>query len=314
MCSRGTPFSYYVRPGSVNRVVIEFRGGGACWDARTCSVARSLFQESVGEDPWVTSESAAVGIYDHKNPENPFKDWHHVYIPYCTGDIHWGNNVKTYGEGAGAVTIHHKGAVNARAALEWTFANIPSPEKAFVTGCSAGAYGSIMWSAHVRQRYPKAKVYQLGDSGAGIITPTFFQDSYPSWKPESSYPTWIPGLDPAKLDELGNLYAAIGGHYKDMSLAQYSTIFDQDQVFYFQTMGGGRPAEWSEKMKASFKKIEASTPGFHSYIAAGSVHCMLPRAEFYTAKACGRRLVDWVSDQVNDKAPPSISAEGCGDR
>src|SRR5215210_4000630 len=31
-CARGTPFKYFVRRGSVNRVIIDFRGGGACWD------------------------------------------------------------------------------------------------------------------------------------------------------------------------------------------------------------------------------------------------------------------------------------------
>jgi hypothetical protein len=311
ICSRGAPFSYFVRKGAVNRVVIDFRGGGACWNAGTCSIAGSLFQETVGKDSFVTDEAIATGIYDHKNPDNPFKDWHHVYVPYCTGDIHWGDNTMTYGSGDGAVTIHHKGAVNARAALKWAFANIPAPEKVFVTGCSAGSYGSIMWSAHVKKRYPNAKVYQFGDSGAGIITSGFFQESYPAWKPEGSYPTWITGLDPASLTELSALYTAIGGHYKDMILSQYATQYDHDQVFYYKAMGGGDAASWSSKMKASFAKIEAATPNFRSFIADGDVHCIIVRDALYSVTSGGVRLIDWLTAMVNDKPPPSVACEAC---
>jgi hypothetical protein len=311
ICSRGTPYAYFVRKGTVNRVVINFRGGGACWNETTCSIAGSLFQETVGSESFATNEENAPGIFDHKNPANPFKDWHHVYIPYCTGDIHWGDNVQTYGQGEAAVTVNHKGAVNARAALAWTYANIPEPEKVFVTGCSAGSYGSILWAAHVRKQYAKAKVYQFGDSGAGIVTQAFFQQSYPSWKPEGSYPTWIEGLDPAKLTELSTLYAAIGAYYDDMTLSQYATQFDHDQVFYFQAMGGGDANAWSEQMKASFAKIEAAVPSFHTFVAPGNVHCIIPYNEFYTVESNGTRLIDWITDMVSDKPITSVACDGC---
>ncbi len=313
ICSRGGPFKYYVRPGTVNRLVVEFRGGGACWSATTCSFAGSLFQETVTDDPVVVDPESVSGIYDHENQDNPFRDWHHVYIPYCTGDIHWGDNVATYGEGDSAVTIQHKGAVNVRAALAWVYENVPAPEKVFVTGCSAGAYGSILWSAHVREHYKKAAVYQFGDSGAGVVTDTFFRDSLPSWKPEGAYPTWISGLDPATLGDLPALYEAIGAFYPDMRLSQFNTVQDEDQIFFFRAMGGDADA-WSEAMKASIAEIEASTPNFTSYLAPGSDHCILWRPQFYTLESNGTRLVKWLDDLVNGAQPPSVACEGdaCG--
>ncbi|MGK4007377.1 pectin acetylesterase-family hydrolase [Sorangium sp. So ce1036] len=313
-CSRGDPFRYFVRPGTVNRLVVEFRGGGACWNATTCAFAGSVFQETVTEDPAIVNEQGATGIYDHENPDNPFRDWHHVYIPYCTGDIHWGDNVATYGEGSGAVTIRHKGAVNVRAALGWIYENVPAPEKVFVTGCSAGAYGSILWSAHLREHYADAPVYQFADSGAGIITDTFFEDSFPSWRPQGAYPTWISGLDPAGLTRLPALYTAIGNHYPDMRLSQYNTAYDEDQIRFFRLMGGGDAAAWSDAMRASVDDIEASTPNFSSYLAPGSDHCILWRPELYTVASGGTRLVAWLDDLVNGDAPPSVACEGdaCG--
>ncbi|AUX28890.1 esterase [Sorangium cellulosum] len=306
-CARGDPFKYLVRPGTVNRLIVEFRGGGACWSAATCSPGADIFQDIVGDDPLTT------GIYDHDNPDNPFRYWHHVYIPYCTGDIHWGDNVATYGQGSSAVTVRHKGAVNVRAALDWIYANVPAPEKVFVTGCSAGAYGSILWSAHLREHYKSASVVQFADSGAGVITDAFFNDSLPSWKPEGAYPTWIPGLEPAELVNLYVLYEKIGAHYPDMRLSQYNTVHDEDQIFFYTAMGGGGGAEaWSEAMRASVDHIEASTPNFRSYLAAGSAHCILWRPEFYTVESGGTPLVRWLDALVNGELPPSVACDDCG--
>ncbi|WP_437327501.1 pectin acetylesterase-family hydrolase [Sorangium sp. So ce381] len=305
-CSRGDPFKYFVRPGTVNRLIVEFRGGGACWNATTCSAAGSLFQETVGDD------ALATGIYDHENPDNPFKDWHHVYIPYCTGDVHWGDNVATYGEGSQAVTIQHKGAVNVRAVLGWIYENVPAPETIFVTGCSAGAYGAILWSAHLREHYKSASVIEFADSGAGIITETFFRDSLPSWKPEGAYPTWIPGLDPAELSRLSVLYEKIGAYYPDMRLSQYNTAYDEEQAFFFSAMGGGDAQEWSDAMRAEIAEIEASTPNFRSFLAAGTAHCILWRPEFYTLESRGTRLVRWLDGLANGAQPPSVACDACG--
>ncbi|WP_437835503.1 pectin acetylesterase-family hydrolase [Sorangium sp. So ce1153] len=311
-CSRGDPFKYFVRPGTVNRLVVEFRGGGACWSQATCSIAGSLFQETVTEDAAVVNQQGATGIYDHENPDNPFREWHHVYIPYCTGDIHWGDNTATYGEGDQAVTIQHKGAVNVRAALGWIYENVPAPEKIFVTGCSAGAYGSIMWSAHLREHYQDASVVQFADSGAGIITDSFFEDSFPAWKPQGAYPTWITGLDPTELARLSVLYEAIGGYYPDMRLSQYNTVYDDDQSFFFKAMGGGDVQAWSDAMRASVADIEASTENFSSFLAPGSAHCILWRPEFYTVESGGTRLVRWLDSLVNGEAPPSVACDECG--
>jgi hypothetical protein len=311
ICARGTPFRYFVRPGSVNRLVIEFRGGGACWNDLTCSISGSLFQETADADAAVLSES--VGIYQHSNPDNPFKDWHHVYIPYCTGDVHWGNADRTYGTGADAFTIHHKGAVNVRAVLDWVYENVPAPEKVFVTGCSAGAYGSILWSSHIRQHYTASDVNQLADSGAGVITDTFFQESFPMWNALEAYPTFIPGVDPNAFSELPQLYQAIGNYYTDMFLSQYNTMYDDNQHFYYKAMGGGDAYEWSTKMNASIDKIAASAPNFRSYTAPGFQHCILPYPNFYEMTSNGVRLIDWINDVVADKDVQNVSCEpNCG--
>ena len=59
-----------------------------------------------------------MGLTDPAAPEHADT---HVYVPYCTGDLHWGNATVRYQEG---VTIEHRGAVNAQAAVDWLQATL----------------------------------------------------------------------------------------------------------------------------------------------------------------------------------------------
>jgi hypothetical protein len=311
ICSRGTEYAFFVRPGTVNKVVIDFIGGGACWNELTCGVADAIFNPDIENVRAAIAANSPAGMYDHDNADNPFKDWYHVILPYCTGDIHWGDNVKTYGSGDTEVTINHKGAVNTRAVLDWVYDNFSAPEDVFVTGCSAGAYGSIMWAPHVAEHYPASRLMQFGDSGAGIITQKFFEESFPSWNAESAFPTWIDALNPKNVNlldlSLSDLYSGVANHYPSNQFSEYNTAFDENQTFYFTVMGGSGAAEWSEKMFASIDKIQASTPTFSSFIAPGEQHCIVLFDNFYTVNTGGVRLVEWLNTMVNGEQPPNAA-------
>ncbi len=315
ICSRGSEYAYWVRPGTVNKVVIDFIGGGACWNAATCGVADAIFEDSVESVRQAVADDQPNGFYDHENADNPFADWYHVIIPYCTGDIHWGDSVTVYNEGAAnEVTINHKGSVNSRAVLEYVFESFKAPEQILVTGCSAGSYGAALWSAHVMEHYPEAEVFQFGDSGAGIITSTFFSESFPSWNAEQAFPAFIPELDPAQVDiegmALPDLYAGVANHFPEQWMSQYSTIRDENQYFYYSVMGGGPIDEWTAEMLASIEEIEGRADNFASFIPAGEQHCILPYDNFYTVTANGVKLTDWLRDRVNGTAVTSAKCVG----
>ena len=44
-CSHGTPYTFFVSPGTVNKLLVEFEGGGCCFDALTC--ATPIYTRSV---------------------------------------------------------------------------------------------------------------------------------------------------------------------------------------------------------------------------------------------------------------------------
>lgn len=313
LCSHGDPYSFWVRKGTTNKLVIDFIGGGACWDEGTCRLSGAVYTPDVEDVRGRIESGDQSGIYDDKNPDNPIGEYYHVIVPYCTGDIHWGNNDATYGTGKDAYTIHHRGAVNARAVLDWVYESFSNPEEIFVTGCSAGSYGAAMWSAHVMDHYPESKIVQLGDSGAGIVTDTFFQESFPSWKAEGAFPAWIPELDPEKVDiqalALNDLYSHVANTYPKQRMSQYNTVRDEDQLFYYNAMGGDE-ADWLPLMQASISDIESRTDNFAAFIAPGEQHCIVPYDNFYTVNSDGQKLVDWVQSALDGEAVESVKCQG----
>jgi hypothetical protein len=312
ICSRGTEYAFFVIPGAKDKVIIEFEGGGACWDAATCGFAKSLFTEAV-DIPKHTVDLAGSGTwYDHTNANHPMKDWTHVFVPYCTGDIHWGDSVKTYMPADTTqppITINHKGAVNATAALDWVYAQLPAPSKLFVTGCSAGGYGSIFWAPQVQKHYSAARVYHFSDSAAGVITDDFFQKSFPSWNVEPHFPSFVAPF--ASVTSMTLMYKAIAAAYPTNVYSQFNTVLDSNQTFYYVAMGGVDNKAWSAKMKASIKEIQTAAPNFRAFLAAGEQHCILPKANFFEAEAGGTKLTDWLSKMVNDQPIDNAYCPDC---
>lgn len=306
-CAAGGAYSFWVHPGTTQRVVVDFMGGGACWDEATCRGGD--FTQDVDGLRQIIDFGYRKGIYDLDNPKNPFgQDWY-VLVPYCTGDIHWGDATVRYGEGAEALTVHHKGAVNSRAVLAWVEQNFKAPERLFVTGCSAGAYGSALWSSHLMKHYEGVPVVQFGDSGAGVITKDFFKASFPSWKAEQAFPSFIEALDPAKTDlrqkSLADLYIEVAKAFPNNRMSQFNRTRDESQLLQFTRMGGTDPNEWTRGMLASVRSIDQVTENFASFSYDDSGHCATLVDDFYEVKVGDVQLVDWLRDSL-EKGVPSV--------
>jgi hypothetical protein len=315
-CARGTEYRYFVRGGRPDRLIINFQGGGACWSSATCSVSGAIFQDRTGTlDGFLAAIDAGElgGIFD-PDQAAPFAGWTIIHIPYCTGDVHWGNASVDYG---GDVTIEHRGFVNAAAALDWVYSRYPDPETVLVSGCSAGAYGAILHSAYIARHYgDDIHMAVLADSGAGIMTDDFLVDSLPVWNAKANLPPFIASLQrPLSELALPDLYAGVAGHYPQHRFAQTSTAFDSDQIFYYTAMGG-EAADWPELFRASIAELEAEVPNFRAYVAPGPMHCVTPYPFFETRTVEGVTLSDWTEQLVLGASMPDSVAcdeEACCD-
>lgn len=304
VCSDGSPWRFYVAPGAADKVIINFQGGGACWDAATCNPQSRLYTTRLQ----IQDLQAGQGVFNRNSPENPFRDWTHVFVPYCTADLHWGNRSARYGD----LNIQHKGAVNARQAVLWVFNNITNPKNVMVTGCSAGGYGSIMWAPYFMRRYPNAHVVQLGDAALGVAPASFFPLASAAWGIQGALPGWIGGLEPARLGS-NDLYQAFAKAYPTRSFAQYSTLLDEVQVFFYSLiLGQPRPTpeiaqQWVQGALANLAAIKQSAPNFYSYLAPGTQHCIIGRPEFYSTKVGEVSFADWVRKLVSDGKPGDVA-------
>jgi hypothetical protein len=310
-CSDGSPYRFFALRGDPAKLLVEFEGGGACWSGLTCEL--DIYTRRITTDPERARQSGQLqGIYDRSNPENPFRDYTHVFVPYCTGDLHWGDVVKSYSGVQGPYTVRHKGAVNAAAALQWTSANVLAPQQLAVAGCSAGGYGATLWAAHLLARYPGARAAHLADSAAGVVPEGFFQTLQQSWNLSSAWPSFIPSLAPERLDAASfgivDFYSGVAGHYPLAGFSQYNTLQDTTQVFFSGLMKGGlvTPQEWSSRMQEQLAAIRAANFNFSSYLAPGTQHCIINRPEFYTTQVGGVRFSEWVSRLLATGRPGSV--------
>ena len=321
-------YSFFAKGGKKNRLVIYFQGGGACWDSKNCLYAPTYSQAAPPLADF--DNTTGKGIFDTDNPQNPFKNWFFVYLPYCTGDVHWGANDQPYidylgifDDQFGTIDIRHRGFVNFQVVLKWIKENFAGPEKIFITGSSAGGYGAIMGFPYVKEAYPNASVYVVGDAANGVVDDYFQNQSIYNWNIQ--IPTWVPGFeggyDPSTKME--DIYVNFADYYSSSLFGQFTTAWDWNQTFFYNVMmvignysTAPPPANWvphveewnnyfpvwcawnDQMLEMSYNAADAA-PNYKYYIAAGDYHTIMMRPQFYTEDSGGMSFAKWIKAMIN---------------
>ncbi|MFO7560397.1 MAG: pectin acetylesterase-family hydrolase [Desulfobacterales bacterium] len=314
----GTPdceFTFFVKGGQRNNLVVFFQGGGACWDVMNCVFAPTYTQYQKEELAMFTDDMAGRGIFDQTRKDNPFKDWGFVYIPYCTGDLFWGaKDANYYG-----YEIQHRGFVNFQAVLQYLKENTNYPGNIFVTGSSAGSYGATMCFPYIKQSFPWSNVHLLGDAGNGITGGNFTTGGITNWNIQ--IPDWIfpDGYTPEMTIE--QVYTDIAAAYPWSRIAQYTTAYDWNQTFFYYVMLNinnpatwetGWPAVWCDwhgQMLDYAYNTAAAAPNYRYYIAAGIDHTIMMSPKFYTEESGGTSYAAWVDSMI--KTPNKWNNQEC---
>eukprot|EP00043_Microstomoeca_roanoka_P004122 m.47695 g.47695 ORF g.47695 m.47695 type:complete len:512 (+) comp12345_c0_seq1:206-1741(+) len=208
VCSDGSPWVFTLDKVDTSKLFLDFSGGGACWSAETCfesvlcspplssnckgSYFRTLTPDAstlaaieCGLDISAYAEDYFGGFLARQNEDNAFATWSHVFIPYCTGDIHLGNNTHVYSgcqSNENGCVVHHRGSVNAMKVVDWVIREFIDTEiltDLVCFGDSAGAYASSVYCSilaeAIAQRGLNVRTTLLADSGIGLaaVSPTW---------------------------------------------------------------------------------------------------------------------------------------------
>ena len=152
-CRDGSPFGVMALWSATmsTKLFIYFEGGGACANPGFCTLnPADVSHQFSGKGQIAIASTSLVnvaqdpgkdGIFNFSETTNPYKDWNMVYIPYCTGDVHFGANPNGTIEGVTG-THNFSGAANSQAVIARTLATWPDTTRFIAGGSSAGGYGA----------------------------------------------------------------------------------------------------------------------------------------------------------------------------
>lgn len=306
-CADGSEFSFWVREADPSKVVFFFQGGGACFNADTCSAgdsATSKLTTGPEDDP-----TGKDGIWDFDNPQNPLADYSFVFVPYCTGDVHLGDRAQEYSP---EVTVQHRGFVNGTAALDHLVETFPEAEEVVVAGESAGSIPSPLYAGLVADRLPGAEITVLADGSGAYADDPGINAAIGSLWADRSIPDW-PETEGITAEEwsIPGLFTFSGDHAPDISFARHDYAFDEVQKTFIELTGLPGGDNIVGVIDDNERQIEGSGVDLRSYTAPGADHTVLSQDAFYTEEVAGVALVDWVSDLVEDSPVDDVHCERC---
>eukprot|EP01084_Bolivina_argentea_P206409 352430_1 len=177
-CLDGSPPVMYWRAGSgdgVNKFHVFFEGGGACVGDAT-GLDEPCFdscEHRAGTDlgsskGYPTKSNYDNGYMSTSKTTNPLAyNWNTVYIKYCDGGAHGGDNSTTVK--AGKYELHFRGRRNMKAVFAELIKTYKfgSATDVLVSGCSAGGVAVYEHALYILQNYvPKTANYlSMPDSG-----------------------------------------------------------------------------------------------------------------------------------------------------
>ncbi len=272
-CSDGSQYKFWLHdnPNS-NDLLIMYEGGGACWDYESCSGALGVLGAANPNglaDDYITQQKAIYvsPLVNGADPGFPFrsktdlatKNWDVAYMPYCTGDVHVGNNVVTYSDPSGVnppINFHHMGYHNSTAALDYLDDQLGARNRVMITGFSAGGVASAALYHEVRQRLSFNQGFMLNDSGPLFPAPDGSYNSKQlhdtirvSWDLDTVLVNMPASFDPF---DMGSVTDALATEYPNDKFAYtgYSTDYNFSRFSYERFFPGidqnGILTKWRE--------------------------------------------------------------------
>lgn len=350
VCRDGSPTGFFVHDGTARGLLIFLEGGGACSNDHFCafnpaSAASSLSgtgQTVIGstlgvvpdrQQPGVYEDgghkAAPAGIHDLNNPENPFKDWSQVYIPYCTGDVFFGTLPN--GSVPGLANQKFVGYENMKRFIGRIVPTYQAKlDHVILAGSSAGSFGAALNASMVQDAFGSVPVDIIMDSGIPFTDAHMPVCMQKRWREQWGFAGSLPpdctecqqadgggmlGLADFMLKKHPNMrLAALSGTQDEVmrlflssglkDCASYDTadpvaiVLGQfDPTVYY-------PAQDYTDALNELKQLYEPTGRLATYLIGApnpNFHEHLFRSEFYTAPAGGVTEAQFIADFIAGK-------------
>lgn len=328
VCGDGSQYKFFVNfSNTSDDLVFVFEPGGACWDYESCTgqsgIRGAANVDGLPDDHYLMAPFISPFLQRFDNT-SPTQDWNLVYVPYCTGDVHTGNNVITYSDPGGVepdVTFHHAGHDNVQKVIEWADSNFTHVPRMLVTGCSAGGAGSITNYYFLRNGIAAVEDgFMLDDSGpifpSGGFSQPLHEKVRDSWNTDSILTDLPAGFDP---EDFGSINTALAEAFPDDRLA--TSYFRRDMnfsLYSYERFYDFPPKEeimsmWEADTQLLVDMYD-STENLYYYIPywreLNDSHCTtlisFPGSEIQDK---GLDMAVWVDDFLDDKRPLESAIE-----
>lgn len=299
-----------------DKLMIFLQGGGSCWNTYECGVNAATFVPP-------TNIVHTGGVFD-ANPANPVKDWNMVFVPYCTGDVHAGNN-PDFDLGNGMGPQQFVGYANMEHFLDRIVPTFPNVTTVLHTGVSAGGYGALFTVELVAKKFPSSVDVVLVADSSPVASLAYL----PACIQHRKWTTW--GFDKTFLQECGadcpdpddyglsylkhlakTYPARRSGLIEAIADATISqkwgyTASDCD-IDITQAPAPMDAAMFEAALLDARAQITALVPdggtaNFGTFYPQGTEHGWLELGTLYTGTAGDELLVDWIGAIVNGAAP-----------
>jgi len=282
-CIFGQEYFVFVKDngGKNKNLVFALQGGGACipgWEGM-CK------EEATDEDVYNAE-------YHYHYEGSPVQDWNSIFVPYCDGSVHSGDNAADYDDD-GTIDYWHWGLHSTSAAVSLAKQLYPDVEKIYLTGCSAGGYGTFTAMMLIRLKYPDAMIYVMNESGPGLNNP----EDPETWDILKS--TWnIDHLLPDGCErcdgQLIFLYDWMLQFDKNLKIGLYNSYQDEVIAEEFLEM---KPGDYEDLLLETSGYINEAYPDkFKRFIIKGNSHCVGD----YKYEIDGTNLVEWIDQLITD--------------
>ena len=301
-----------------NSVVIYLQGGGACYDKKSCeqNASAPIAGENFNAEKfgaWVAS-LGDQGVFNTKNPSNPVARWNHVYIPYCTGDLHGGarRNASVPGLGRKQQFVGYRNLENDLKLLAPYFR---SSQDVALMGASAGGIGVLVNYPQVVEAFQGKSVAALVDS-APIIPESAIKTSCFQQKVIRTFDLQLPAgcpdcADPSK-GGLINLYGHLSRTYPQGRFAFASADADLAGVVLYdgesRSCGGAGVNIFNYRCSLYVLRDKHIGHEWATFLPSGLQHTMTQSdALFLERKFNGVSAGEWLG-RINSPTPVHIPA------